>query len=44
MISTYALSIYILQHEQNKICEKNICSIQDAMHSDEPSGSKFKPF
>ena len=42
MISTNALSIYILQHNQNKICEKNIHSIQDAMILDEPSSSKFK--
>ena len=42
MISTNALSIYILQHDQNEISDQNICSIQDAMRSDKPAGSKFK--
>ena len=42
MISTNALSIYILQHDQNEISDQNICSIQDAMRSDKPASSKFK--
>ena len=42
MISTNTLSIYILQQDQNDICDQNICSIQDAMRSDKPAGSKSK--
>ena len=42
MISSNALSIYLIQHNQNNICAQNLCSIQDAMCSDEPAGSKFK--
>ena len=42
MISTNALSIYILQQDQNNIFEQNLRSIQDAIHLDEPSGSKLK--
>ena len=42
MISTNALSIYILQHKKREICEQNICLIQESMRSDRPSGSKFK--
>ena len=42
IISNNALSIYIIQHEQNKIYEQNIHLIQDAMLSEKPSGSKFK--
>ena len=42
MISTNALSIYILQQDQNNIFEQNLRSIQDAIHLDKPYGSKFK--
>ena len=42
MISTNALSIYILPQEHTEICEQDLCSIQYAMHSDEPAGSKLK--
>ena len=42
MISNNDLSIYILQHNQNEICEESLHSIQDAMRSDNPAGSKFK--
>ena len=34
MIFTNALSVYILQHEQNEIFEQNIRSIQETMRSD----------
>ena len=42
MLSTNALSIYILQHKQNKMREQNIRSIQEAMRSDKPYISKLK--
>ena len=42
MVSTNALSIYILQHKQNYIFEQNIRSIQETMRSDKPYGSEFK--
>ena len=42
MISTNALPIYILQHDQNDIFEQNLHTIQYAKRSDDPSGSKFK--
>ena len=42
MLSANVLSIYIIQHEQNKIFEQNIRSIQEAMRSEKPTGSKFK--
>ena len=42
MISLEALSIYLLQHNQNEICDQNLRSIQYAMSSDDPDGSKFK--
>ena len=42
MLSTNALSVYTPQHKQNEICEQNLRSIQEAMSSDDPTGSKLK--
>ena len=42
MIPHNALSIYLLQHNQNEICDQNIHSIQESMRLDDPSGSQFK--
>ena len=41
-MSINALSVYILKHKQNDICEKNLLSIQDAMCSDDPAGSELE--
>ena len=42
MISSNDLSIYLLQHNWNEICDQNFRSVQDTMCSYEPAGSKFK--
>ena len=42
MIPADNLSIYTLQHKQNKICENNLRLIQEAMRLDDLAGSKFK--
>ena len=42
MTSSNALSIYLLQHDQNNICEQNHRLIQESMRLDKPYGSKFK--
>ena len=43
MISSNDLCVYLIQHNQNKICDQNLRSIQDVMRSEETSGRKFKP-
>ena len=42
MISSNALSLFLLDHNQNGFCNRNIRSIQYMMRSDEPAGAKFK--
>ena len=42
MIYSNTLSIYLIQNFQNDIFDQNLRPIQDAMRSDDPSGSKFK--
>ena len=42
MISTNALSVFILHHHQNGICNKNIHSIQEIMHTSEPDFQTYK--
>ena len=42
MISSNALPIYLLHHNQNDFCDQNLCSIQKAMRLEDPAGSKFK--
>ena len=42
MLSTNALSVFILHHHQNGICNKNIRSIQDIMRASKPDAEKYK--
>ena len=42
MISTNALSLFLLKHDQNGVFNRNLLSIQDLMRSDESAGTKFK--
>ena len=42
MISSNALSLFLLDHEQNGVFNHNIHSIQDLMCSDKPTSVKFK--
>ena len=42
MLSTNALSVFILHHNQNGICNKNLRSIQDIMCATELSAEKCK--
>ena len=42
MLSTNALSIFILHHHQKGICNNNIRSIQDIMRASEPAKKKYK--
>ena len=42
MISSNALSTYLLQHNQIEIYDQNFSSIQDTVRLDNPDGSKFK--
>ena len=44
MLSTNALSIFILHHHQKGICNNNIRSIQDIMRASEPAAKKYKRF
>ena len=44
MISSNALSTYLLQHNQIEIYDQNFSSIQDTVRLDNPAGSKFKGF
>ena len=41
-MSSNALSVFILRHDINVICNKNICLIQDIMRTSDPDGEKFK--
>ena len=42
MISTNALSVFILQHNLNKIGNKNLHSIQEIMPASEPAAKNYK--
>ena len=42
MISYNTLSTFILHHDINRLCDKNICSIQDLMRTGNPDSDKFK--
>ena len=42
MISTNALPLFLPKHYQNGVCEHNIRSIKELIHSDEPDVSKLK--
>ena len=42
MISTNALSVFILHHNLNGLGNKNLCSIQDVTHISEPVARKYK--
>ena len=42
MISTNAISLIIVEHYHNGVCNHNLHSIQDLMCSDEPVGIKVK--
>ena len=42
MISTNALSIFILHHHRNGISNKNLFSIQEIMRASDPASKKYK--
>ena len=42
MISTNTLSVFILHHHQNVICNKNFRSIQEIMRTIKPDERKYK--
>ena len=42
MISTNALPLFLPKHYQNGVCEHNLRSIKESIHSDEPDVSKLK--
>ena len=42
MISTNALSVFLLHHHLNGLINKNLCLIQDVMRAIEPTAEKFK--
>ena len=42
MISTNALSLFLLKHDQNGFCNHNLCSIQESMRSYKIAVYKFK--
>ena len=42
MISTSALSVFIIHHHLNGLRNKNLHSIQDVKHSSEPAAKKYK--
>ena len=42
MISTNALSVFILHHHLNGLGNNNLCSIQDVMRASEPAAEKYK--
>ena len=42
MISTKALSMFILHQCQNGVCNKNLRSIQELMRTSDPANKKFK--
>ena len=44
MISTNAISIFILHHHKNRTCNKNLCLIQEIMRTIKPAFEKYKIF
>ena len=42
IISTNALSVFILHHHLNGLINKNLCSIQEIMRTSEPAAKKYK--
>ena len=42
MISTNALSVFLLHHHLNRLGNKNLRLVQDMMHASEPAAEKFK--
>ena len=44
MISTNELSVFILNYHQNRICNKNLRSIQDIIHARDMAFKKYKGF
>ena len=42
MIYTNAISLLLVKHDQNGVCNQNLHSIQDMMCSDEPVGTNVK--
>ena len=44
IISTNAISIFILHHHKNGTCNKNLCLIQEIMRTIKPAFEKYKNF
>ena len=42
MISSNALSVFLLHHPLNGIVNKNLCSVQEVIHASEPATDKYK--
>ena len=42
MISTNALSVFILHHHLNRLSNNKLCSIQDGICASEPAAKKYK--
>ena len=42
MISTNALSVFILHHNFNRLRNKNLCSFQDVVRASNPATKKYK--
>ena len=42
MISTKALSVFILHLHLNRLGNNNLCSIQDVMRTSDPAAKKYK--
>ena len=42
MISSSALSVFLLHHSLNGLGNNNLCSIQEVMHASEPAADKYK--
>ena len=42
MISTNALSVFLLHHHLNGLRNKNLRSVQEVMRASEPAADKFK--
>ena len=42
IISTHALSLFLLKNDQNGVFNRSLRLIQEFMRLDDPDGSKFK--
>ena len=42
MISTFALSVFILHHHLNELCNKNLRSFEEIMRASDPAAKKYK--